>query len=178
MILVGEIRDSETAEVAVQAALTGHLVLSTLHTNDAPGGYVRLANMGIEPFLITSTVVGIVSQRLARVSCGYCRELYELTRAEADAIGIPSDMPLPTVARSLGCKRCGGRGTRGRTAVVEILPTSDSIRRLILNRASGQELLAQAQAEGFQVMRESAIRKMLDLQISPQEVLRVFSTVE
>lgn len=177
VILVGEIRDSETAEISVQAALTGHLVLSTLHTNDAPGALVRLQNMGVEPFLISSAVIGSVGQRLLRTICPYCRTLHPLEPAMAVSLGLKADEEV-TVAQGQGCRRCGGRGTVGRTAVYEIMRMSEKIRQAILRGASGAELWQIAVEEGMQTMRQSALRKMLDHQISPDEVMRVLSNAE
>lgn len=176
VILVGEIRDRETAEISIQAALTGHLVLSTLHTNDAPGALVRLQNMGIEPFLISSAVVGVMGQRLMRTLCSHCRETYLPDPGEAFVAGIPvTDGVVPRLARASGCRRCNGRGTRGRSAAMEIMPMSDPLRNLVLDGASGAALYQQAVSEGMSTMRESAIRKALDLQIPASEIVRVFA---
>ncbi|RYG27107.1 hypothetical protein EON82_00705 [bacterium] len=176
VILVGEIRDRETAEIAIQAALTGHLVLSTLHTNDAPGAIVRLENMGIEPFLISSALVGVLGQRLMRTLCPYCKETYLPKRDELLAAGMPlDDGPVPTLCRPVGCRRCGGRGTRGRTAAVEIMPVSDTIRRLVLQRALNADLVEQAVNEGMLSMRRMALAKALDHEVSLNEIMRVFA---
>lgn len=179
VILVGEIRDRETAEIAIQAALTGHLVLSTLHTNDAPGALVRLQNMGIEPFLVSSAVIGVLGQRLVRTLCPYCRETYELTPAEAYFAGIqmPSGPP-PNVACSAGCRRCNGRGTKGRAAAVEIMTMTEAMRSLVLSGAPGSELYAKAVEEGMMTMRDAAIQKALSHQISTAEIVRVFAQEE
>lgn len=122
IILVGEIRDNETAEISVQAALTGHIVLSSLHTNDAPGALVRLQNMGVERFLIASSVVGVVAQRLVRTVCPNCKEIYAPSPDLLRSLGAPESGPLGpiTLARGTGCMRCGGRGTVGRTAAAEL----------------------------------------------------------
>jgi type II secretory ATPase GspE/PulE/Tfp pilus assembly ATPase PilB-like protein len=176
VILVGEIRDRETAEIAIQAALTGHLVLSTLHTNDAPSALVRLRNMGIEPFLVSSAVLGVVGQRLLRTICSSCREVYPATQELVDALEI--EIPgggLPTFARGVGCKRCGGRGTRGRTGAMEIVTMSDALRQMVLRDVSGSELYDQALTEGMVTMRQAAIRKVIDHQVPAQEIVRVFS---
>jgi len=179
VILVGEIRDKDTAETAIQAALTGHLVLSTLHTNDAPGAVVRLQNMGVEPFLISSAIVGVVGQRLVRNLCPFCRQEYQPTVDMALAAGLPliNGRP-PTVARPVGCKRCGGRGMKGRSAVMEILPITDKIRDMVLQGCTGQEITGQAIDEGMKTMKDCAIMKALDLQISIEEILRVFAQEE
>lgn len=176
VILVGEIRDKETAEIAIQAALTGHLVLSTLHTNDAPGALVRLQNMGVEPFLVSSAIVGIIGQRLLRNLCPFCRQEYTPHMDIAMAAGIPiRDGIVPTMARPVGCKRCGGRGTKGRNATLEILAMTERLREMVLQRCSGPELSTQAISEGMIPMRESAVRKALDYQISIDEIVRVFA---
>jgi type IV pilus assembly protein PilB len=175
VILVGEIRDSETAEIAVQAALTGHLVLSTLHTNDAPGALVRLQNMGVEPFLLSSAVVGVVGQRLLRTTCLGCRENEPLEDAIAISLGLPMRHEPYTIARGKGCRRCGGRGTMGRTGVYEIMQMNDELRNLLFRNASGSEFHEAASRTGMTTMRESAIKKMLDLVVTPEEVMRVLS---
>lgn len=176
VILVGEIRDSETASIAVQAALTGHLVLSSLHTNDAPGALIRLLNMGIEPFLVSSSVAGVVGQRLLRSLCPYCREAYTPTEEESLEFGLPIiDGQIPQVSRIKGCKRCGGRGTKGRTAVAEMFAMSDALRQMVLSGCSAAELSAQAIADGMTTMRETAVRKALDHEISLDEIVRVFA---
>jgi len=179
VILVGEIRDRDTAETAIQAALTGHLVLSTLHTNDAPGAVVRLQNMGVEPFLISSAIVGVVGQRLVRSLCPFCRQEYTPTLDMAMAAGLPIvDGKIPKVARPVGCKRCGGRGMKGRSAVLEILTITDKIRDMVLQGCSGPEITDQAIAEGMKTMKDCAVLKALDFQISIEEILRVFAQEE
>jgi type IV pilus assembly protein PilB len=171
--MVGEIRDGETAEIAIQAALTGHLVLSTLHTNDAPGALVRLQNMGVEPFLISSAVLGIVGQRLVRTVCPSCRELVPAELADQAALALDDGA---MVARGAGCGRCGNRGMKGRTAVYEIMSMSDTLRDMVLKRAAGSELKEQALAEGMQSMKTSGRQKVLDHITNPEEVLRVLYT--
>jgi type IV pilus assembly protein PilB len=179
VILVGEIRDSETAEIAIQAALTGHLVLSTLHTNDAPGALVRLQNMGVEPFLISSAVVGVVGQRLLRTICPSCKTLVQPTLAEEEAFAATGHKgKLPLVATGKGCKRCGGRGVRGRTSVYEIMPMSDPLRNLVLKGASGAQLKAHALEEGMSSMLESGWRKVMDHVVPVSEVFRVLAQEE
>ncbi|MCS6859004.1 MAG: ATPase, T2SS/T4P/T4SS family [Abditibacteriales bacterium] len=176
VIMVGEIRDSETAEIAVQSALTGHLVFSTLHTNDAPGAIVRLMNMGVEPFLIASSVIGVLAQRLVRVVCSSCRELYEPTPAMLARLGINSEEmdgePL-WFARGKGCAACNRTGYRGRVAVYEVMKMSDTLRELTLARASSAALRDAAIAEGLRTMRDSGIRKVLQQITTPEEILRV-----
>lgn len=176
VILVGEIRDAETAEIAVQAALTGHLVLSTLHTNDAPGALIRLQNMGVEPYLISSSVIGVLGQRLLRMICPSCKQTQpaSIDIQEAFALtGHPN--PLPIVAVGKGCKRCGNRGARGRTAVYEMMPMSDPIREGVLKGFSGSMLKDIAVQEGMSTMLESGWRKVIDHVVPPSEVLRVLT---
>ncbi len=179
VILVGEIRDKETAEVAVQASLTGHLVLSTLHTNDAPSALVRLRNMGIEPYLISSAVTGLVGQRLLRKVCKHCVQQVEMSNETMDAFEIsPVNGVVPKVAKTVGCWRCGDRGTRGRAAAFEVTPMSEELRAMVVRGDASSHLMRQAREEGMATMRESAIRKVLDLSTTPEEVLRVFASEE
>jgi type IV pilus assembly protein PilB len=177
VILVGEIRDRETAEIAIQAALTGHLVLSTLHTNDAPGAIIRLQNMGIERFLISSALLGVVGQRLVRQVCPYCSETIRLQPDEALALGMPHDPEEKYMAaRGRGCRRCGERGMKGRTAAYEIFMMSDQIRQQVLDGAAGNTISAQAKQEGMSTMYESAVHKVKELLVPPEELVRVFAT--
>jgi type IV pilus assembly protein PilB len=179
VILVGEIRDYETAEISIQAALTGHLVLSTLHTNDAPGALIRLQNMGVEPFLISSAVVGVLGQRLLRTICSGCKETYLASPEMVQAYGLPmEDGRPPLVARGRGCRRCNGRGMRGRTAVFEIMHMNDAIRDLVLHGASGAQLWDSAVQSGMMTMRQAGMRKVLDLSVAPEEAMRVLSHEE
>jgi type IV pilus assembly protein PilB len=178
VIMVGEIRDVETAEIAIQAALTGHLVLSTLHTNDAPGAIIRLQNMGVEPFLISSAVIAVVGQRLLRTVCSACKEVQPAMEAMLDAFGItprPGDPP-PVLATGAGCIKCGGRGMRGRTAVYEIMQMSDALREMTLKRLPGSQLRAQAISEGMLTMRDAGLRKALEGATTIDEVSRVLFT--
>jgi type IV pilus assembly protein PilB len=179
VIMVGEIRDRETAEIAVQAALTGHLVLSSLHTNDAPGALTRLQNMGVEPFLISSAVIGIVGQRLLRTICSFCKEMGPMTPSHAEALELPFiDGYMPEIAHGVGCSKCGGRGMRGRTAVYEIMPMTDALRDLVLQGCSGPQLLNQAFSDGMMTMRKSALFKVLEGITTPEEVMRVLYSEE
>lgn len=175
VILVGEIRDAETAEVAVQAALTGHLVLSTIHTNDAPSSLVRLTQMGVEPFLVASSVVGVMGQRLVRTVCMHCRETREARPEEIEVLFEGENPPDEVlVAQGRGCPRCDGMGTRGRTAVFEVAEVSDSMRDIVLRHGSSVEVYNQAVRDGMEPMRSVAVRKVLDLQVPVSEVVRVF----
>jgi len=179
VIMVGEIRDAETAEIAVQAALTGHLVLSTIHTNDAPGALVRLHNMGTEPFLITSAVLGAVGQRLLRKICAHCSEPTVPDPAFLRALGISkATASAANLRQGRGCHACGGHGYRGRTAVYEIMLLSDRLREATLRGAGGTALKEIAMAEGMMTMRESGLRKALAGETTLEEVHRVLFVEE
>ncbi len=174
VIMVGEIRDAETAEIAIQAALTGHLVLSTLHTNDAAGAITRLQNMGVEPYLLSSALIGVVGQRLMRQICPHCKETYRLSPAIARSVGLPMEGECPPLlTRGRGCVKCQGRGLRGRTAIYEVMNMTDSLRDQILNGASAVQIKAKAVEEGMITLRQSAQRKVLDEITIPEEMLRV-----
>ena len=180
VIMVGEIRDLETAEIAVQAALTGHLVFSTLHTNDAPGALVRLGNMGVEPFLISSSAIGVLGQRLARVICPDCRQWYAPS-AETLASLSRGGLTLPPkveLARGQGCEECNHVGYRGRVAVYEVMRLSDPLRELVLARASTVALRERARAEGMQIMQEAGLQKVLQGVTTAEEILRVIYVEE
>ncbi len=181
IILVGEIRDKETAEVAINAALTGHLVFATLHTNDAPGAMVRLDNMGVEPFLISSSVLGVIGQRLLRKICDNCREWYEPDPAVLEGLGAPTHTEAGEpvrIARGKGCRECNGKGYRGRSAVFEVMTVTDAARSLVLNRASSVLVKEQAVQDGMRPMRQSAIRKVLAGITTTDEVSRVLLAEE
>ena len=161
VIMVGEIRDGETAEIAIHAALTGHLVFSTLHTNDSFGAVTRLVDMGIEPFLVSSSILAVIAQRLVRLLCKQCKESYAPTAEEMTRIGYHlSDLSGPIYrAGANGCKACRGTGYRGRTAIHELLDLSDRIRELILDRRPTSEIKRLAREEGMTFLRESAVDK-------------------
>lgn len=173
-VMIGEIRDKETGTIAIEAALTGHLVLSTLHTNDAPSAITRLTEMGVEPFLTASAVTLVVAQRLARRLCPECRESYTPDPAALDRVGFPYDPDrLPKLYRAVGCKRCGGVGYRGRMGIHEVLSMSEPIERLTVERASADRLSAQAINEGMLTLRDDGFSKVLLGQTSIEEILRV-----
>jgi type IV pilus assembly protein PilB len=179
VIMVGEIRDTETAEISVQAALTGHLVFSTLHTNDAPGALVRLQNMGVEGFLITSAVIGVVGQRLLRKICAACAEPEEPNPALLRALGINDIQAAQgNFRRGRGCPKCGGRGYRGRAAAYEVMKVSDQLRDAVLRNVGGMPLKEIAIADGMSTMRESGIRKVLEGETTIDEVARVLMSEE
>ncbi|MFM7737230.1 MAG: GspE/PulE family protein, partial [Alphaproteobacteria bacterium] len=174
VIMVGEIRDFETAEIAVKAALTGHLVLSTVHTNDAPSTVNRLLNMGIEPFLIGSSVNLILAQRLARLNCPKCSQPVEIPAEVMVDLGISAEQAEPVIGkRGAGCPTCSGTGFRGRCALYELMPMSDAIREMVLAGASATELKQQAMQEGMETLRQSGIVKIRAGLTTPEEILRV-----
>ncbi len=197
VIMVGEIRDRETAEIAIHASLTGHLVLSTVHTNDASGAVTRLVEMGIEPFLVSSSILMIMAQRLVRVLCRECRQPYEAQPEELRDLGIGvDDLPeriqrfvvdqyvdgvpprlmesgLPVLYRAGGCETCQGTGFKGRTGIHELLPVSDAVRSLVLQNADAGTLKRQAVSEGMQTLREEGAAKVLSGITSIEEVARV-----
>jgi type IV pilus assembly protein PilB len=174
IILVGEIRDFETAEIAVKAALTGHLVLSTLHTNDAPSSVSRLLNMGIEPFLVSSSVILIAAQRLTRKICTDCKEEEKIPVSALMSLGF-SEEEAKTVKcyKGKGCPACNGSGYRGRLALYEIMPIGPEIKEMILEGASADELKKTAVRLGMKTLRMSGLTKVKDGTISIEEVMRV-----
>ncbi len=173
VILVGEIRDSETAEIAIQAALTGHLVFSTLHTNDAAGAVTRLLDMKIEPFLISSSVMAILAQRLVRVLCRECREPYQLSEMEIAELEISPDHELPAVYRAKGCQSCFNTGYLGRSAIYEQLLIDDEIRQLIMKNEDAATIKALAMKKGMTTLRQDGAGKVLAGVTSVDEVVRV-----
>jgi len=176
IIMVGEIRDGETAEYAVQAALTGHLVFSTLHTSDTATSVARLIELGVNPYLISSTLAGVVAQRLLRMVCNECRVQRQLTRDEMAALDIQlppgQNQPL-MVWEGAGCVTCRHTGLYGRTAIVELMPMSDTIRLMINRKADSKEILRAARADGMSTLREAAVRKLGQGITSFGEVVRV-----
>ncbi len=173
IILVGEIRDFETAEVAIKAAMTGHLVLSTLHTNDAPSSINRLMNMGIEPFLVATSVHLIVAQRLVRRICSYCKEPFEVPVASLVGVGF-SEQESRTLQlfRGRGCDRCSGTGYKGRVGLYEVMDIDDEVRELILSGATAFELRNKAIERGMITLRMSGMQKIRDGVTSVEEVVR------
>ncbi len=174
IIMVGEIRDFETAEIAVKAALTGHLVLSTLHTNDAPSTISRLLNMGIEPFLVSSSVIIILAQRLARKICQSCKEVEKLPAKTLVDVGFSEDEAKTVVCyRGKGCSQCNNTGYKGRVALYEVMPISDEIREFILEGASPLEIKRTAAKLGMNTLRRAGLNKVKGKVTSVEEVLRV-----
>jgi type IV pilus assembly protein PilB len=171
-IMVGEIRDVETAGMAIQASLTGHLVLSTLHTNDAAGAVTRLIDMGVEPFLISSTVIGVLAQRLIRRVCTNCKELYEPTDAELQAMKLTrEEIGDVKFAHGHGCDICNGAGYKGRIGIFELLRVSHAVSALINDRKPTLVIRAQAMAEGMETLRQSGIKLILQGITTVEEVL-------
>ncbi len=174
IVMVGEIRDNETADIAVKAALTGHQVLSTLHTNDASGAITRLDDMGIEPFLIASSVILTCAQRLIRKICPKCKEEYFPQEEMFEQLDLPYD-PGAVYYRGRGCDRCARRGYSGRMAILEVLPVSESIRRLVIKRASANVIKTQAISEGMKTLRLVGLDKAAEGLTSLAEVLSLTS---
>jgi type IV pilus assembly protein PilB len=173
IILVGEIRDFETAEIAVKAALTGHLVMSTLHTNDAPSTISRLMNMGIEPFLVSSSVNLICAQRLVRRVCANCKQQNHVPPAALTKVGFrPEEAASVTPMHGAGCEKCNGTGYKGRVGLYEVMDVSESLKELILVGASGLELRRKATEEGMLTLRQSGLRKIKEGVTTIEEVLR------
>ncbi len=174
IIMVGEIRDFETAEIAVKAALTGHLVLSTLHTNDAPGTISRLLNMGVEPFLVTASVNLIVAQRLARKICNDCKEPLERNPQALIDMGMKAeDAERVNLFKGKGCKICSNTGYKGRIALYEVMPFIDPLKELVLQGASTAELKAEMIRNGINTLRLAGIKKIIEGVTTPEEILRV-----
>jgi type II secretion system protein E len=191
VLMVGEMRDPETAEIAIQSALTGHMVFSTLHTNDAPGGLARLMDMGVEPYLVSATLEGILAQRLVRVVCSDCAEPYKPTKDELEQItqseGARPSGSKPSskadsqvrarryrkLVRGRGCETCAGTGYRGRTGIYELVPISNAVRELIVRRATLSEVRAVATEEGMQPLRADGFAKVAQGVTTLEEVLRV-----
>jgi general secretion pathway protein E len=174
IIMVGEIRDPETADNAIQASLTGHLVLSTLHTNDAPTSITRLLDLGVPPFLINPTILGIIAQRLVRKICPHCAEPFFLNPMECKALGIAYEkVKHMEVAKGKGCAQCRNTGYYGRTGVFEILEMTEEIRELVEKKASPTQIRVAAKKQGMVLLKEAAIRKLLKQVTTFEEIVRV-----
>jgi len=173
-VMIGEIRDKETATIAIEAALTGHLVLSTLHTNDAPSALTRLTEMGIEPFLSASAVNCVLAQRLARRLCPECKESYTPTEEVLKRIRFPYEPGHPpTLYRAKGCKKCNGIGYKGRMGIHEVFSMSETLERMCVEHASADELARQAVAEGMMTLRDDGMSKVKSGLTSIEEIMRV-----
>lgn len=174
VVLVGEIRDKETATISVEAALTGHLVLSTLHTNDAPSALTRLTEIGCEPFLVGTALTAVVAQRLARRLCAKCREPYRPEASVLESVNFPhSPSDLPVLYREVGCTECSGTGFRGRVALHEIMTVSEELEKMVVAHATGTELREVALREGMVALREDGFSKVTEGVTTIEEVLRV-----
>ena len=174
VILVGETRDLETAQIAIRAALTGHLVFSTLHTNDAPSTIARLQDMGIPPFLVASSILLVLAQRLARRVCKECREPYEVDEESLTPYGhVPQGLGRVTLYKGKGCQACNFTGMKGRTAMYEVMVVSSEIRELILRGSSTTELRDLAQQQGMKTLRQAGLLKVLEGATTAEEILRV-----
>lgn len=171
VVMVGEIRDAETARIAVQASLTGHLVFSTLHTNSAVGAIARLRDMGIEPFLLASSIIGVLAQRLVRLLCPHCKKTHQLSDADRDLMGI-ADAAAVEIYQPTGCEKCNGTGYRGRTGIYELIEVDEQLRCLIHDNASEQELEAYAVSKA-QNIRKDGFRRVMAGETSIEEVVRV-----
>jgi type IV pilus assembly protein PilB len=173
IILVGEIRDLETAQIAIQASLTGHLVLTTLHTNDAPSSIIRLVDLGVEPFLLTATVEGIVAQRLVRTICKHCKEEYTPKEEELMELNLlPDDVRGKRFHRGRGCENCNKSGFRGRMALFEIMEINDEMRELVMKNSNTNILRAHARRRGMRTLRESGLLAIYEGQTTIDEVVR------
>jgi type IV pilus assembly protein PilB len=172
VIMVGEIRDRETAQIAVEAALTGHLLLSTLHTNDAPTAVTRLIEMGIEPFLVASSIHCVLAQRLARTLCAHCRRSVTLRAEVLRASGFPADGDIEAF-EPRGCPRCGQTGYKGRVGLYEVMPLGEEIRALAVERAPADQIARAAVAGGMRRLRDDGLAKVIDGRTSIAEVARV-----
>jgi type IV pilus assembly protein PilB len=175
VVLIGEIRDHETAQIAIEAALTGHLVLTSLHTNDAPSAMTRLVEMGVEPFLVGSALDSVLAQRLARKLCDKCKESYTPEPELLGSAGFPwqDGEPLPTLYRAVGCTACSKTGYRGRLALHEVMSVTEEIERLTVQRASALEIQRVARDQGMQSLRLDGMEKVQLGVTSIEEILRV-----
>ncbi len=173
IIMIGEVRDSDTADIAVRSALTGHLVLSTLHTNDAPGAVTRLIDMGVEPYLVASSVIGVLSQRLVRKVCDSCAEEYEAGPHHPHVLALGLEPGTYRFRRGRGCARCHNTGYRGRTGLFELMPITEGLRELIVKTSPTNLIRRQALDEGMVSLADDGIRKVLEGTTTVEEVLRV-----
>jgi len=177
IIMVGEIRDRETAQIAIESALTGHLVLSTLHTNNAPGALSRLTEMGVEPFLTASAVDCVIAQRLVRKLCEYCKEPYPTTREMLERLDfaekVVDDWQEINLHRAVGCARCNHTGYKGRMGIYEVMTVSEAIERLIVERKSADEITRVAEAEGMVTLRQDGLERVVQGVTSIEEISRV-----
>ncbi len=172
IIMVGEIRDFETAEISIKAALTGHLVLSTLHTNDAPSTVSRLLNMGVEPFLVTAALEVVVAQRLCRCICDHCKEIADVDQDRLRKLQVPDEHLDKPICEGVGCENCDQTGYDGMTAVFEVLEVNDEFKEYVIQGYSSAELKAEAIRMGMDTLRQASIKKMVEGITTPEEVAR------
>jgi general secretion pathway protein E len=172
VIMVGEIRDHETADIAIESALTGHLVFSTLHTNDAAGAITRLQDMGVESYLISSSLLCVQAQRLVRRICTHCGEPHRITEDEAQVLDIRAE-DFPNARKGRGCERCGDTGYRGRVGLYELLVMTDAVRHEIARGADANSIREQAIQDGMKTLRQDALEKLAAGLTTPEEVVRV-----
>ncbi len=179
VILVGEIRDVETAEIAISAAMTGHLVFSTLHTNDAPGATTRLVEMGVKPFLVASAIQAVIAQRLLRTICKECKEPYDPDPMVIKDLGFdPDEYKGSTFMRGRGCETCSYTGYKGRTAIHEVMENSDEIRDLVMDNSSTDAIRNTARKQGMRTLREDGWQKVLRGMTTMVEVARITASDE
>ena len=171
--MIGEIRDYDTVDIAIKAALTGHLVLSTLHTTDAAGSLVRLANMGVEPFLITASTLMVGAQRLIRVLCPACKQPYPVTPALKEKLSLTQATKQLTFYRAKGCPKCNNSGYKGRIAIMEALRITPRIQELILKKAPEVKIKTAARQEEMRTLRQNGLAKVVKGLTSLEEVLRI-----
>ena len=170
--MLGEIRDNETASIAINASLTGHLVLSTLHTNDAPGAIARLVDIGVQPFLVSSAVRAVMAQRLVRKLCTNCKVPTELSEYEMRALNLDSaQLSHAAPMKAVGCEKCRGKGFRGRLGIFEIFVADDEIRQMINRNATTLQLRHRSRELGMRTLREDGIRKVLSGMTTAEEVI-------
>jgi type IV pilus assembly protein PilB len=172
IIMIGEIRDAETANIAINAALTGHLVFSTLHTNDAPSAVARLVDIGVQPFLVSSAVRAIVAQRLIRKVCPNCKQPYEMNENELELLGVDfTQLSEANVSKGSGCDNCKHLGYKGRAGLFEIFLIDDEVRHMVNNKSTTVELRKRAREMGMRTLREDGIRKVLSGMTTAEEVI-------
>ena len=176
VLLIGEIRDGETADIAVKFALTGHLVFSTVHANDAPGTITRLLDIGIAPFLVGSCLNLVMAQRLVRRLCGNCKEEYTPTKEELGIVGLEQEQIKGPLYRAKGCAECRNTGYKGRLAIFEMIPMAKELRKLVFNNANEDEIRQTALDNGMTTLRDAGLSRVLDGTTSIEEIMR--STVE
>jgi type IV pilus assembly protein PilB len=173
IVMVGEMRDLETTQIAIQASLTGHLVLTTLHTNDAPSAVVRMVDIGAEPFLISSTLLGVLAQRLVRTICKKCVTSFEPTESQLSLLGLtPAELGDRTFSYGRGCPNCNDTGYKGRKGIYELLVVNDAIRAMINDRVPTAVLRQRAMEDGMRTLRQDGVRGIFDGEITIEEVLK------